>query len=381
MPLQRYESELEQGVLAPDAEQRAVMVRLHSIGDDLVRRRNWQPPSRSLFARWTRPSTELVKGVQGLYLWGGVGRGKTHLCDLFFDSVPFEDKTRLHFHRFMQQIHDDMRVLEGTENPLDHVADQWATRSRLLLLDEIHVNDITDAMLLGGLLMALFERGVTLVTTSNVPPDDLYKDGLQRARFLPAIAQIRKHTNVVEMIGETDYRLQLLQTQPIYLISDFIEGHANEKTVKKMLSHYERLRTESDSTDASIEINGRSVPVIKCSGELVWFSFDALCNSSRSTQDYIEIASRFQTIMISDIPQMGKDSDDAARRFVNLIDELYDRHIKLIVSAEVSPENLYTGQRLDFEFDRAASRLFEMQSSEYLAAASRGSQPGSDHES
>lgn len=364
--VERYEAEVKAGVLAPDAEQRAVMEHLGTIGDELVRRKAWREPSRSLFARWTRPTDNAVRGVRGLYLWGGVGRGKTHLCDLFFESLPIESKTRLHFHRFMQRIHEDLRALDGVENPMDQVADDWAARSKLLLLDEIHVNDITDAMLLGGLLTALFKRGVTLITTSNVPPEGLYRDGLQRARFLPAIAQICNHTDVMEMVGVTDYRLRIMQTQPIYCVSRFVEGRADNKTQRAMLSYFDQLRTEHTPPEKTAIINGRKLPVMGRSADLVWFTFDTLCNTPRSTADYIEIASYFQTVIISDIPVMGSDSDDAARRFVNLVDEFYDRHVKLIVSAEAPANELYTGERLAFEFERAASRLFEMQSNEYL---------------
>lgn len=368
MPLSRYEEEVRTGVLAPDAEQRAVMLRLEKIGDELIRCRAWKEPSRSLFARWIKPTDEVMHGVRGLYLWGGVGRGKTHLCDLFFEAVPLKRKVRLHFHRFMQQIHDDLKALDGVENPMEKVADDWATRARLLLLDEIHVNDITDAMLLGGLLTALFKRGVTLVTTSNVPPEGLYRDGLQRARFLPAIAQICKHTDVLEMVGVTDYRLRHLQTQPVYSVSNFTEGRAATRTRQIMQSHFDQLRSDGTKREEPIEINGREIPVLGVSGDLAWFSFETLCNTARSTADYIEIASRFSTVMISDIPVMTARTDDAARRFVNLVDEFYDRQTKLIVSAEARADQLYAGERLAFEFDRAASRLFEMQSSEYLAA-------------
>jgi len=366
--LERYDSEIKDGVLTPDAEQRDIITKLDSIARELQRRSSWKPPSRSLFARWVRKSDSTIEGVPGLYLWGGVGRGKTHLCDLFFKVLPFEDKTRLHFHRFMQQIHADLRKLDGEEAPMQLIADDWAARSRLLLLDEIHVNDITDAMLLGGLLTALFKRGVTLITTSNVPPDGLYKDGLQRARFLPAIAQICKHTNVVEMLGETDYRLRLLQTEPIYLVYEFVDGIAHADGQAMMQKHFDRLSLDAKDSSNTIELNGREMPMLGRSGDLVWFNFDTLCNTPRSTEDYIEIAREFSTVMISDVPIMNNMTNDAARRFVNLIDEFYDRHIKVVISAEAAADKLYTGKRLAFEFERAASRLFEMQTTEYLSA-------------
>ncbi|MFK8083319.1 MAG: cell division protein ZapE [Granulosicoccus sp.] len=369
MPLARYDAEVSSGVLRVDVEQRAVMQKLDLIGDELKRRQNWVAPSRSLFARWKKPEQVNVNGIQGLYLWGGVGRGKTLLCDLFFDSVPFQDKTRLHFHRFMQQIHTDLGKLDGVENPMDTIADEWSSHSRLLLLDEIHVNDITDAMLLGGLLTALFRRGVTLVTTSNVPPEGLYKDGLQRARFLPAIAQIRKHTHVQEMVGVTDYRLRILKQEPVYRVSKFVDGVSDQRTQQVMQEYFDRIRADFDTRDLSIEINSRTIPAIGQSADVAWFNFDTLCNTSRSTQDYIELASLFQTILISDIPVMDDSSNDSARRFVNMIDEFYDRHVKLIVSAEARADKLYKGTRLAFEFQRAASRLFEMQTTDYLSSS------------
>lgn len=365
-PLARYDREVAAGQLQADSEQRAVMQRLDQMAADLTRRRARNKPSNSVFARWFQPTSSAIQGVTGLYLWGGVGRGKTHLCDLFFNSLAFEDKTRLHFHRFMQRIHDDLGSMEGVEDPLERIADNWAAKARLLLLDEIHVNDITDAMLLGGLLTALFKRGITLVTTSNVPPDGLYQDGLQRARFLPAIAQIQNHTVVLEMVGETDYRMRLMQTEPIYLVSEFENGRATAATVQHMQAHFNRLRSAGAYSSDEITVSGRSLPVRGRSGDIVWFDYDTLCNTPRSTQDYIEIASVFQTVLISDIPRLGESNTDEARRFVNLIDEFYDRRVKLVVSAEALPDDLYEGERLSFEFVRAASRLTEMQSREYL---------------
>ena len=365
-PLARYEREVSSGQLQPDDEQRAVMQQLDQMAADLTRRRAWTKPSSSVFASWFKPTSPEIHGVPGLYLWGGVGRGKTHLCDLFFDSLTFKDKTRLHFHRFMQRIHDDLRTLEGVEDPLEEIADKWAMKARLLLLDEIHVNDITDAMLLGGLLTALFKRGITLVTTSNVPPSGLYRDGLQRARFLPAIAQIQNHTTVREMVGDTDFRMRLMQTEPIYLLSEFSDGHADAETAQLMQEHFNRLRSEGACSSDVITINERSIPVRGRAGDVIWFDYETLCNTPRSTQDYIEIASEFQTVLISDIPRLGESNTDEARRFVNLIDEFYDRRVKLIVSAEALPDDLYNGERLAFEFVRAASRLTEMQSREYL---------------
>ena len=368
-PLARYRAELDSGELSPDEEQEAVVRRLESMAAELVRRRAWKPPSQSVFARWLSPSQTDVRGVQGLYLWGGVGRGKTHLCDLFFDSLPFEDKSRMHFHRFMQRIHADLRRLGHVDEPLPRIADQWAGRVRLLLLDEIHVNDITDAMLLGGLLTALFRRGVTLVTTSNVPPDGLYRDGLQRARFLPAIAQIKKHTDVVEMSGADDYRLRLMRREPIYLVGTLGgDGYMDEETQASMLGHFHRLGPKEAPEVGQIVINGRELPVRGRGRDLAWFDFATLCDSPRSTADFSEIANEFHTVMISGVPALDAHGDDQARRFVNLVDEFYDRRVKLILSAEAEAEALYRGQRLAFEFTRAVSRLTEMRTSDYLAS-------------
>lgn len=367
-PLARYQQELDKGVLNADEEQLAVMKLLDAMAAKLSSQPAWKPAQSGFFSRLFKSGNEDVRGVEGLYLWGGVGRGKTHLCDLFFNALPFEDKTRLHFHRFMQRIHADLNALGQVENPIPLVADNWASRSRLLLLDEIHVNDITDAMLLGGLLTELFKRGVTLVTTSNLPPDDLYKNGLQRARFLPAIEQIKQHTQVLEMIGETDYRLRLLQRESIYIIGDFSNSEARAKSEQAMQEHFDRLAVGCSETAGTLTVNDRSLPYIAECGDVIWLDFEALCNAPRSTNDYIELATTYQTVLLSGVPVMDELQSDAARRFVNMVDEFYDRHVKLIVSAEALPDELYNGKRLEFEFVRAASRLMEMQTTDYLSA-------------
>ena len=368
-PLARYRAELASGALEPDAGQEAVVRRLDAIAAELVRRRRWTQPSQSLFARWRTTAEPEISGVQGLYLWGGVGRGKTRLCDLFFESLPFEDKTRLHFHRFMQRIHTDLRALGRVDEPLPRIADDWAGRARLLLLDEIHVNDITDAMLLGGLLTALFRRGVTLVTTSNVPPEGLYRDGLQRARFLPAIAQIRRHASVLEMPGDDDYRLRLMESEPIYVIGTReSDGHMDPATQAAMRGHFGRLGNGAEAVPASVTINDRELPVRGASGDIVWFDFATLCDTPRSTGDFSEIANEFRTVLVSGLPVLDRTQDDQARRLVNLVDEFYDRRIKLVVSAEAEADALYGGDRLAFEFTRTASRLAEMRTREYLAS-------------
>lgn len=366
-PKARYQQELQDGSLQPDAEQAAVMDLLDELSSQITQQAPWQPNKASSWRSWFGglASASVVHGPQGLYLWGGVGRGKTHLCDLFFDAVPIAEKRRLHFHRFMQRIHDDLTQLGEIENPLQRVADAWAVDARLLLLDEIHVNDITDAMLLGGLCSELFNRGVTLVTTSNVPPDGLYRDGLQRARFIPAIERIKAHTEVVEMVGDTDYRLRLLQTEATYLVKTL--PASDDDIGQRMTEHFERLAFGNVDARQTVDINGRDIPISGLARDVVWFDFKALCASARSTHDYIEIATLFRTVLISDVPVMDDMKNDEARRFVNLVDEFYDRNVNLIVSADAPPDGLYTGKRLSFEFERSASRLTEMQTTEYLA--------------
>ena len=364
--LARYQAEIDSGALEPDDEQRRTVERLDAISAELSRRRRWQRPSRSLFARWLGGGTDEVRGVPGLYLWGGVGRGKTLLCDLFFDTLDFDDKVRLHFHSFMRRIHVALRELGEVEDPLERIADDWATRGRLLLLDEMHVNDITDAMLLGGLLGALFRRGVTLVTTSNVPPDGLYRDGLQRARFLPAIAQMKRHCEVIEMGAGDDYRQAVLKGSPTWIVGPAGERREPldelvERLAGRAIGARERAGTGVYYSGRSLELGGRELPVRACGGGLLRTDFRALCEAPRSTGDYIEIAERFPLVVVDDVPVMGADDDDAARRFVNMIDEFYDRGTRLVASAAAEPAGLYAGDRLAFEFTRAVSRLVEMQ--------------------
>jgi len=376
-PKTQYQAELDNGTLNPDAEQAGIINVLDDLSAAVSSAKPWSPDAKSgVFSRWFGKDTPAVHhGPKGLYLWGGVGRGKTHLCDLFFDAVPITEKRRLHFHRFMQQIHDDLNALGQVENPLKIVADRWAQEARLLVLDEIHVNDITDAMLLGGLCSELFDRGVSLVTTSNVPPDGLYKDGLQRARFIPAIERIKAHTNVVEMIGDTDYRLRLLQTEAIYMVPSQDENASAIE--QRMQAHFDRLAIGVPTMNTALNVNQRDIPALGLAGDVVWFDFKALCASARSTHDYIEIATLFHTVLISNVPVMDNTKNDEARRFVNLVDEFYDRSVKLIVSADALPDALYTGKRLSFEFERSASRLTEMQTTEYLGKRDESARLGS----
>ena len=308
---------------------------------------------------------------RGLYFWGGVGRGKTYLMDMFYDSVPGEAKLRIHFHRFMRRVHHELADLDGVKNPLERVADKIAAEASLICFDEFFVSDITDAMILAGMFEALFDRGVCLVATSNIAPDGLYKDGLQRARFLPAIALINAHTEVLNVDGGVDYRLRTLEQAQLYYTP------LDQGADISLMSSFERLAPNKEGSevnieiDVPIEIEGRYIQSRYLADDVVWFDFDALCDGPRSQNDYIELAKEFHTVLISDVPQMGRDNEDRARRFIHLVDEFYDRNIKLVLSAEVELFDLYASGRLAFEFQRTCSRLQEMQSHDYLAAAHR----------
>jgi cell division protein ZapE len=321
------------------------------------------PPPRHIL-RWRRAA---VSAPQGLYVWGGVGRGKTWLMDLFFHSLPFEQKLRLHFHRFMRRIHHELEQLKGHQDPLQIVAARLAGEARVICLDEFHVSDIGDAMLLGQLLKGLFSQGATLVTTSNIPPDALYKDGLQRANFLPAIALLQRHTQVVELGGDIDYRLLHLEQAKTY------HCPLDEQAARRMRAEFRELAPDGIREDTFIRIEGRAIPAKARANNVIWFDFDTICGSPRSPVDYIEIARCFHTVLVSRIPELDDYQNDRLRRFMHLVDEFYDRNVKLVISADAQPEALYRGTRLAFEFQRTISRLREMQSHAYLA---RGHRPG-----
>ena len=298
--------------------------------------------------------------VKGLYIWGGVGRGKTWLMNLFYESLPFEQKLRLHFHHFMLDVHARLARLQQRKNPLTFVARDYAASYRVICLDEFIVTNITDAMLLAGLLEALFDQGVTLVATSNRIPDDLYKNGLQRERFLPAIALIKHYTNVIHMDGDTDHRIALLEQDAVYYTP--ITAETDVELQRRM----ELLAPSAISSNQVLTIHKRPVRTRMLADEIAWFEFDALCDAPRAAPDYIQLARDYHTIILSDVPVMDESTDDKARRFVYLIDELYDRRVKLIISADAAPEKLYTGTMLRFAFNRTSSRLIEMRSEAYL---------------
>ncbi len=298
--------------------------------------------------------------VRGLYLWGGVGRGKTWLMDLFYEQLPLRKKHRVHFHRFMQRIHGSLKTLGNVQDPLPQIAENWARECSVLCLDEFFVSDIADAMLLSGLLENLFSRGVTLVTTSNMEPEGLYSNGLQRARFLPAIELIKQHTRVLELGGDTDFRLRILEQSEIF-------HHPLDRAAdRQMTTSFNRISAECELAH-DLEINGRNFHALRRGDGIIWFNFRELCDKPRGSADYSEIARAFNTVMLSGMPQLSEDDADVARRFITLVDEFYDRNVKLLISAATSIDELYPGQKLAFEYQRTASRLTEMQSHEYLA--------------
>lgn len=317
------------------------------------------PPKRGL-AKLLSRERQGAPGTTGLYIWGGVGRGKTFLMDLFFETLPLERKRRAHFHRIMRDVHERLGALGDIEDPLATVARDMAAEARVLCFDEFFVSDIGDAMILDRLLHGLFEHGVTLVATSNTRPDDLYRDGLQRQRFLPAIDALKRHTQVVELAGGTDYRLKLLQHAGTYLTPD------DEPARARLGEFFTESASSQVAEDHELEVNGRTLTAHRCAKGIAWFDFHELCDGPRSQADYMEIARWYPTIVLSGVPQLDEFKENQARRFIALVDEFYDRRVKLIVSAERPPDELYAGKRLCFEFERTVSRLIEMQSTEYL---------------
>jgi len=351
-----YEENLRREGHIEDPAQLDVVARL----EELQARIAAQWPRRRGLLTMLFPG-EPRRNVRGLYIWGGVGRGKTFLMDLFFESLDIKQKRRIHFHRMMHDVHERLKTLGPVENPLDEVAASIAKDTRVLCFDEFFVSDIGDAMILARLLDGLFKRGVTLVTTSNSHPDELYKEGLQRQRFLPAIESLKKHTDVVNMDGGTDYRLRLLQKAGTYLAPD-------DDVAAERLNYFfnESASTRVDD-DIDLDINGRPIRARRCAKGIAWFRFGDICDGPRSQADYIEIARWYPSVIVSGLPKFDETCDDQARRFISLVDEFYDRRVKLILSAGVDVNALYEGERLSFEFDRTISRLIEMQSTHYLA--------------
>jgi cell division protein ZapE len=349
--LDLYEARVAAEELTLDDHQRQALLALQQVADDIGK------PGPRGWRTWFGKRREVVRGV---YLWGGVGRGKTWLMDLFDDALGELPRARFHFHRFMQLVHRELAGIQGKADPLRLIARRMAGQWRLLCLDEFNVVDIGDAVILAGLLRSLFDEGIVLVTTSNVVPDRLYRDGIQRASFLPAIDLLQRHTAVVELGGDRDYRRVVLEQARVY------HTPLGEATDARLVAEFERLSRGDANGPGQLEINGRNMPYRLRADDIVWFDFEALCGPPRSQHDYIELARCHQTVFLSDIPVMGGARDDRTRRFIFLIDEFYDRRVKLVASAEAPAHRLYVGERLAFEFQRTVSRLTEMQTPAFL---------------
>lgn len=367
-PLQRYQQDLQRPDFRHDPAQAIAVDHLQTLYEELVAA--WQTDLqqtglRGFIKRLTGNPAPVP--IKGLYFWGGVGRGKTYLMDNFYESLPFPQKMRAHFHRFMRRVHAELKKLDGKKNPLTLVADTISQEARVICFDEFFVSDITDAMILGTLMEELFARGVTLVATSNIVPDELYKNGLQRARFLPAIELLNTHTLVVNVDGGVDYRLRALEQAELY--HSPLDASADDSLMTSFHSIVSANTAIQESV--ALEIEGRTINARYVTEDVVWFEFVELCDGPRSQNDYIELAREYHTVILSNVPALGRNKDDQARRFVNLVDEFYDRNVKLIISAERPLAELYSTGKLDFEFQRTISRLLEMQSHEYLGRPHR----------
>ncbi len=353
-PRQWYEQALTQNGFIRDEAQSKAIDRLDALWNLLVdfkRQRN-----RFLGRSLRSPSVP-----RGLYFWGGVGRGKSFLMDAFFTCVPYQRKQRVHFHHFMAEVHRQLRTLSNEEDPLKTVAERIAKTTRLLCFDEFHVSDIADAMILSRLLEALFERGVVMVMTSNYPPDGLYPNGLQRSNFLPAIALLKERLEVVNVDGGNDYRLRELTREPLFMVP------ADQEAQQRMTVLFERLAGGQDALPCELTVLDRTIHAVRHVRGVVWFDFAAICGGPRAQTDYLELARDYHTVFISNIPRLESRDAAEARRFTWLVDVFYDHRVKLVASAAVEAEQIYTEGVQASEFFRTASRLTEMQSRSYLA--------------
>lgn len=360
-PIERYERDLRKPGFLPDTAQRRAVERLQRLYEELT----LVAPKVPWWRKWLgHGDPEPVKGV---YLWGGVGRGKTYLMDSFYDALPFEEKMRTHFHRFMRHVHAELTRLKGEKNPLDQVAQALSQKARVICFDEFFVSDITDAMILANLLKAMFARGMTLVSTSNIEPEGLYRNGLQRERFLPAIKLLQMHTETVNVDSGTDYRLRTLTQASLYHTP---LGTPAEAAMQRC---FDDLVADAHTVkyDVPLVVEGRTLTARAEAEDVVWFNFSALCDGPRSQHDYIVLAKEYNAVLVAGVPALGRHNEDQARRFIYLVDEFYDRRVKLVLSAALPLPQLYGEGKLSFEFARTVSRLLEMQSHEYLASAHR----------
>lgn len=356
-PAQRYAQAIDSGQFLPDEAQAKAVNELQRIWQQLI---EFEQNSKGFFARFRKSVPP-----KGVYMWGGVGRGKTWLMDQFYDSIPLTRKKRLHFHHFMQHVHRELNKLSGQQNPLDTVADTICKESLVICFDEFFVSNVTDAMILGDLFQKLFTRGITLVATSNIAPDGLYKNGIHRDRFLPTIALVNQHCQVLNVDAGVDYRLRVLKQAQLF------KSPLSAEATEWLIGRFNALIGGHERFDTPIEVNNRTVATIAHSEDILWCDFRELCYKPRSPADFIELANRYNTILISDVPHLDDVLDNATRRFIYLVDEFYDRGVKLLLTSEDSIIDLYQGEKLAFEIERTRSRLLEMQSDDYLNSAHR----------
>lgn len=358
-PAKLYHQFLATGDYQFDEIQNKTIARLDIIHHQLLNTTSQLSLRSKIGKLFTKQPPKNSRPVQGLYMWGGVGRGKTWLLDLFYQSLPEGRKLRLHFHRLMWRVQNEMVELQGHQDPLEIIADRFKAQTDVLCFDEFFVSDITDAMILGALFTALFARGICLVATSNIPPDELYRNGLQRTRFLPAIEQIKKYCDIINVDAGIDYRLCTLKQSALYLTP------IDEQSCNKMDDIFVKLAGNGGEMLFMLEINHRPMPVRAAEGILA-IEFKALCEDARSQNDYIVLAKDYHTVLLYNVLMMSELHEDVARRFLALIDEFYERKVKLIINAEVAIDKLYQGHLLRFEYQRCLSRLQEMQSEAYL---------------
>ena len=352
-PLQRYEQAISTDEFTRDEQQYQAMSYLdglyHQLNDSVAQKKGFFSFLKS------KPAAP-----KGLYMWGGVGRGKTWMMDMFYDSLTIERKMRQHFHHFMQRVHQELNNLQGQSDPLEKVADIIYAEAVIICFDEFFVSNVSDAMILGDLFTMLFNRGVTLVATSNIEPAGLYKDGLHRDRFMPAIAEVERHTTVMNIDSGIDYRLRVLQQAELY------ESPLTKANHHWLANRFASLSNNQKISNAPITINGREIKINARTEDILFCDFRHLCMEPRSASDFIEIAKEFSTVLINSVPALDDDLRDPTRRFIYLVDEFYDRRVKLLVRAEQSILELYQGEKLAFEIERTRSRLLEMQSEDYL---------------
>ncbi|WP_018982724.1 cell division protein ZapE [Salinimonas chungwhensis] len=359
-PWETYREDLKQPDFHHDPAQENAVKALQRLYDDLVKAPESTSGVRNTLKKWLG-KTEGPEPAKGIYFYGGVGRGKTYLVDTFYECLPFSDKMRVHFHRFMHRIHDELKQLPQSQDPLKIIAAKLAKETRIICFDEFFVSDITDAMILGTLMRELFGHGITLVATSNIIPDDLYKNGLQRERFIPAIELINKHTEVISVDSGIDYRLRTLEQAELY------HYPLDEAATTNLHEYFAKLAPEKGNENQTIDINNRKIKTCLNADGVIMVDFKELCDGPRSQSDYIEISRCYHSVLVANVKPMGQNNDDVARRFIAMVDEFYERHVKLIMSAEVPMNELYSQGRLSFEFQRCMSRLKEMQSHDYLA--------------